>query len=190
MGHVIPDLLNFFNPRDKLRALQINAHQLTKVLQANGHKTGTLWELEEAHRLHQQWLETWKTAGEERTVLNIKSEQVTKQYLQVLKTMSNQITASLSCYDLHAMVSGILILVQVFGWLVTMECCHDITRNFMSGDVFPSLSSTFCFGACLMVAVAVHLSVCSSALTSGKIKLASSLSRFFLSNCEFYTEYD
>lgn len=168
VGHAIPELLNLHSPREKLRALQINTHQLTKVLQANGHEASSLWELEEAYRLHKQWLDSWHM-GDDRTVLTIKSNQVAKQYLHILNKMSNQLTASLSCYDLHAMVSGIVILVLVFGWLVALACCHGIGRGLSTSNVIPSMSSMFWFGACFMIAVAVHLSVCSSTLASGKM---------------------
>lgn len=168
VGHVIPDLLTVHNPRDRLRALQLNAHQLSKVLQANGHKADSIWELEESHRLHKQWLESWKAADQDKNILTIQSDQVMKQYMKALVSMSSKITASLSCYDIHAMVSGIALLVQVFGWLVTMECYHGNNKVSLSGDVIPSLSSLFTICSCFMVAVAVHMSLCSSTLASGK----------------------
>ena len=167
---MIPQLLAFHSPRDKLRALQINALQLTKVLKANGHNSDSNWELDEGYRLHRRWIEVIKTEKQDERTMDIQADQVVKQYMKALKAMSSDITASISCYDLHAMVSGIAVLVQVFGWLVCRELCRSESPSKISWieDVIPSASSFFAIGACFMVAVGVHMSICSSTLVSGK----------------------
>jgi hypothetical protein len=140
-------------------------------MKTNGHSPNLVWELEEAKRLHKQWLESLETKSNDERSLDIQAEQVAKQYAIALKIMSSQITASLSCYDLHAMASGIVILVQVLGWLVYGEVYQRnvMTKRISMVDFVPTATACLIMGATFMVVLGVHVTVCSSALVSGKL---------------------
>ncbi|XP_031566161.1 GPI ethanolamine phosphate transferase 2-like [Actinia tenebrosa] len=170
VGTPISQLLVFHNPREKLRAFQIASHQLSKVMKANGHSTNSIWELEESRRLHKQWLEAIEIGNEDKRSMAVQAEQISKQYNAALKRMSSQITASLSCYDLHAMASGIIILIQVLAWLVYGEFSQRrifIKTTSSLEDFVPSSATFLVMGATFMALLGVHITLCSSALVAG-----------------------
>lgn len=140
-------------------------------MKANGHSPNSIWELEESRRLHKEWLEIIEKGSNDKRSMAIKAEQIAKQYKAALKRMSSQITSSLSCYDLHAMVSGIIILVQVLAWLVYGEFSQRrILAKGMSSleDLVPSSASFLVMGATFMALLGVHVTLCSSALVAGE----------------------
>lgn len=151
-----------------LRALQLNTHQLSKTFTANGHSVDNMWEPEHAHRLHADWL---KAAEVNHNIKNLETMagKVAKQYMLALEKMSSHVTASLSSYDLHAMICGIAILVQTLYWVacgLVQLSFHSKMRDWLS----VSVTSVFVVsGAVLLVAV-VHLSACSSTVIGKKIK--------------------
>ena len=118
IGIALPNLFSFHEPREKLKALQLNTHQLSQVLTANGHSVDEMWEPQHAHKLHSDWL---KSAAVNHNTKNLETMagKVAKQYILALQKMSSHVTASLSSYDLHAMVCGIAVLVQTRYWVVS-----------------------------------------------------------------------
>ena len=93
---------------------------------------------------------------------------VAKQYILALQKMSSHVTASLSSYDLHAMVCGIAVLVQTLYWVVS----GLLQLSFLSRrEDWLNVSVTSIFvvsGAVLLVAV-LNLSACSSTAIGKKI---------------------
>lgn len=141
-----------------LRALQLNTHQLSKTLTANGHSVETMYELHHAHKLHSDWLKSTEN-GHSSTNLKTTAGKVAKQYILALEKMSSRMTASLSKYDLHAMICGIAVLIQTLCWVACG--LHRISFPNKT-DERVSVTSVFVVsGAVLLVAV-LHLLACSS----------------------------
>ena len=142
-----------------LRALQLNTHQLSKTLTANGHSMDSMWEPQHAQKLHSDWLKS--SVNQNVKNLETMAGKVAKQYILALEKMSSHMTASLSSYDLHAMIYGIAILVQTLYWVASGLFRLSYQKK---KDHFLDVSMTSVFvvsGAVLLVAV-LHLSACSS----------------------------
>lgn len=125
-----------------------------------------MWERQHAYKLHSDWLKS--AANQNIKNLETMAGKVAKQYILALEKMSSHMTASLSSYDLHAMIYGIAILVQTLYWVV-----GGLFRlsNQKKEEDFLDVSVTSVFvvsGAVLLVAV-LHLSACSS-IVIGKRK--------------------
>ena len=143
-----------------LRALQVNTHQLSKTLTANGHSVENMYELHHAHKLHSDWLKSTES-GHSSTNLKTTAGKVAKQYILALEKMTSRMTASLSKYDLHAMICGIAVLIQTLYWVACgLRRISFPNKTDESLDV--SVTSVFVVsGAVLLVAV-LHLLACSS----------------------------
>ncbi|XP_068727731.1 GPI ethanolamine phosphate transferase 2-like [Montipora capricornis] len=171
IGVAIPDLFHFHSSREKLRALQLNAHQLSQTLIANGHSTNSLWEFQHAIKLHSDWLRSSAT-DRNRKLIETMAGKVAKQYILALEKMSSHMTASLSRYDLHAMVCGIGILVQTLFWL---SCgLFELSSQKRTEDR-PSaiVTSAFVLSGVLLCVAILHLLTCSSTWTGGSDVLCS-----------------
>lgn len=143
-----------------LRALQLNKHQLSKTLTANGHSVENMYELHHAHKLHSDWL-TSAEIGHSSKNLKTTAGKVAKQYILALEKMTSRMTASLSKYDLHAMICGIAVLIQTLYW-VASGLCRISFPNKTDETLDVSVTSVFVVsGAVLLVAV-LHLLACSS----------------------------
>ncbi|XP_035699343.1 GPI ethanolamine phosphate transferase 2-like [Branchiostoma floridae] len=115
LGQVMTPLLARSSARDQLRAVQINAHQLVGVLQANmaefDREPG--YQLyQQAVKMHSGWLKAL-VSGESVTSLETLGQRVSQQYSRAMESIVDRVAASLSEYDMHAMVVGITLLVQV-----------------------------------------------------------------------------
>lgn len=143
-----------------LRALQLNTHQLSQVLRANGHSVDNMWEPQHAHKLHSDWL---KNAAVSHNTKNLETmaSKVAKQYILALQKMSSHVTASLSNYDLHAMVCGIAVLVQTLYWVVTglLQLSFENKRK---DWLNVSVTSVFVVSGTVLLVAVLQLSACSS----------------------------
>ena len=167
IGIALPNLFSFHDPREMLRALQLNTHQLSQVLTANGHSVNNMWEPVHAYKLHSDWL---KSAAVSHNTKNLETMagKVAKQYILALQKMSSHVTASLSSYDLHAMVCGIAVLVQTLYWIVS-GLLQLSSQNKREDWLNVSVTRVFVVsGAVLLVAV-LHLCTCSSTVIGKKI---------------------
>lgn len=151
-----------------LRALQLNTHQLSKTLIANGHSVDSMWEPQHAHKLHSDWLKSEGLNGNIKN-LGTMAGMVAKQYILALEKMSGRMSASLSNYDLHAMIYGIVVLVQTFYW----AACGLFGLSFQEKTedwLISSVTSVFVLsGAVLLVAI-LHLLTCSSTVIGKETK--------------------
>jgi len=143
-----------------LRVLHLNTYQLSKTLTANSHSVDNLWEPQHAHKLHSDWL---KSAEINHNTKNLETMagKVAKQYILALEKMSSHMTASLSSYDLHAMICGIILLVQTMYWVA----CGLLRLPFQSKTedwLNLSVTSGFFVSGAVLLAVVLHLSACSS----------------------------
>ena len=162
VGIAIIDLFSFHGPRQMLRALQLNTHQVSQVLIANGHIVDDTWEVQQAYKLHSDWLKSAATNQTTLKHLEILAGKAAKQYILALTSMSGRVIASLSNYDLHAMISGIVVLMQTLYWIV-YGLFHPLLHQKATGSgQSQSVTSVFIVsGAVLLVAV-LHMCVCSS----------------------------
>lgn len=150
--------------------MQLNSHQLSQVLITNGHSVDNMWEPQHAHKLHSDWLKSAEVDLSTTRNQITSATKVAKQYILVLQKMSGHVTASLSNYDLHAMIYGIAILFQTLYWFVCglLQLSFDMkTRDEMN---FSATTVIVVSGAVLLVAV-LHLSTCSSTVFGKKISL-------------------
>ncbi|XP_022782149.1 GPI ethanolamine phosphate transferase 2-like isoform X2 [Stylophora pistillata] len=172
LGILLPELFGFHKPREKLRAMQLNSHQLSQVLIANGHSVDNIWELQHAHKLHSDWLQSAEIdPNATRNQITVATK-VAKQYILALQKMSGHVTASLSNYDLHAMIYGIAVLVQTLYWFVCglLQLSFEMqTRDKMN---FLMTNIIVVSGAVLLAAI-LHLSTCSSTVFGGSDILCS-----------------
>ncbi|XP_066297887.1 GPI ethanolamine phosphate transferase 2-like [Branchiostoma lanceolatum] len=130
LGQVMTPVLARSSARDQLRAVQINAHQLVGVLRANVagfergknhrgtkilfHTTEPGYQLyQQAVKMHSGWLKGLVN-GESATSLETLGQRVSQQYSRAMESIVDRVAASLSEYDMHAMVVGIALLIQVF----------------------------------------------------------------------------
>ena len=93
---------------------------------------------------------------------------VVKQYIVALEKMSSLMTASLSSYDLHAMIYGIAILVQTLYWIA--GGLFRLSNKKKEEDFLDvSVTSVFVISGAVLVVAVLHLSACSSTVV-GKRK--------------------
>ena len=168
IGIAIPNLFQFHSLREMLRAFQLNAHQLSQAVIANGHAVDSMWELQHALKLHSDWLRTSELDQNAKNV-EIMADKVAKQYILALEKMSSHMTASLSRYDLHAMVYGIAILVQTFCW-VAFGLCALSSQQKTKGELGTSVTSVFLLSGVVLLIAVLHLSICSSMWIGKEIK--------------------
>jgi len=156
-----------------LRALQLNTYQLSQVLTANGHSVDDMWEPQHAHKLHSDWL---KSAAVSHNAKNLETMagKVAKQYILALQKMSSHVTASLSSYDLHAMVCGIAVLVQTLYWVVSglLRLSFQSKRE---DQLNISVTNIFVVSGTVLLVAVLHLSACSSTVIGKKIYRSKTL---------------
>ena len=126
-----------------------------------------MWEPQHAHKLHSDWLKS-AAVNHSTKNLEIMAGKVTKQYIQALQKMSSHVTASLSSYDLHAMVCGIAVLVQTLYWVISG--LHQLTfKNKREDSQNVSVTSIFVVSGTVLLVATLHLSACSSIVIGKKI---------------------
>ena len=159
-----------------LRALQLNTHQLSRVLTANGHSVD-MWEPQLAPKLHSDWL---KSAAVNHNTKNLETMagKVAKQYILALQKMSSHVTASLSSYDLLAMVCGIAVLVQTLYWVVSglLQLSFQSKRE---DCLKVSVTSIFVVSGTVLLVTVLHLPACSSTVIGKKINTGIALIGFY-----------
>lgn len=156
-----------------LRALQLNTYQLSQVLTANGHSVDDMWEPQHAHKLHSDWL---KSAAVSHNTKNLETMagKVAKQYILALQKMSSHVSASLSSYDLHAMVCGIAVLVQTLYWVIS-GLLQLYFQNKREDWLNVSVTSIFVVSGTVLLVAVLHLSTCSSTVIGKKINTCLAL---------------
>ena len=143
-----------------LRALQLNTHQLAKTLTANGHSVENMYELHHARKLHSDWLKSTES-GHSSTNLKTTAGKVAKQYILALEKMTSRMTASLSKYDLHAMICGIAVLIQTLYW-VACGSCRISFPNKTDENLDVSVTNVFLVSGTVLLVAVLHLLACSS----------------------------
>ena len=119
-----------------------------------------MYELHHAHKLHSDWLRSTES-GHSSTNLKTTAGKVAKQYILALEKMTSRMTASLSKYDLHAMICGIAVLIQTLYW-VACGLRRISFANKTGGSLDVSLTSVFVVSSAVLLVAVLHLLACSS----------------------------
>ena len=173
MGIALSNLFSFHDPRELLRALQLNTHQLSQVLTANGHSVDDMWEPQHARKLHSDWLKSVATNHNTKN-LETMAGKVAKQYILALQKMSSRVTASLSSYDLHAVVCGLAVLVQTLYWVV-YGLLQLSFQNKRKDWLNVSVTRAFVVSGTVLLVAVLHLSACSSTVIGKKLNIRKAL---------------
>ena len=142
---------------------------MSEVLLANGRAIEKIWELQQAQKLHTDWLDDYDNRERTGVDLRVQADVVAKQYILAHHKMKRQVTASLSSYDLHAMTVGIILifesLVGVLYGLIQQSKKKNHGNEKISilplGLVTPTSSIVF-FSGLVLALTAVHIGICSS----------------------------
>uniref|UniRef100_A0A9J8A461 Phosphatidylinositol glycan anchor biosynthesis class G (EMM blood group) n=1 Tax=Cyprinus carpio carpio TaxID=630221 RepID=A0A9J8A461_CYPCA len=113
VGHLIPAVFEEF--REQLRLLQINGHQLSRLLQDSNptfHKEDGYEQFRVAEKSHGSWMKLYLD-GNRSEVLSNMGKKVLRQYLEALKAMSSALSKHLGKYDMYSMIMG---MIFILGW--------------------------------------------------------------------------
>uniref|UniRef100_A0A9J7YNL1 Phosphatidylinositol glycan anchor biosynthesis class G (EMM blood group) n=1 Tax=Cyprinus carpio carpio TaxID=630221 RepID=A0A9J7YNL1_CYPCA len=113
VGHLIPAVFEEF--REQLRLLQINGHQLSRLLQDSNptfHKEDGYEQFRVAEKSHGSWMKLYLD-GNRSEVLSNMGKKVLRQYLEALKAMSSALSKHLGKYDMYSMIMGMIFILQL-----------------------------------------------------------------------------
>uniref|UniRef100_A0A8C1J6M6 Phosphatidylinositol glycan anchor biosynthesis class G n=1 Tax=Cyprinus carpio TaxID=7962 RepID=A0A8C1J6M6_CYPCA len=129
VGHLIPAVFEEF--REQLRLLQINGHQLSRLLQDSNptfHKEDGYEQFRVAEKSHGSWMKLYLD-GNRSEVLSNMGKKVLRQYLEALKAMSSALSKHLGKYDMYSMIMGMIFILQV-PWLVISTISASFCDDF------------------------------------------------------------
>ncbi|KAK7140881.1 hypothetical protein R3I93_015123 [Phoxinus phoxinus] len=164
VGRLIPAVFEDSSLRDQLRLLQINGHQLSRLLRDSNpafHKEDGYEQFRVAEKAHGSWMKLYMD-GNTSEVLSNMGKKVLKQYLEALKAMSSALSRQLGNYDMYSMIMGMILILQVLVLLV-LAMPEALSREAVV-DV-PLASSLLSLPFCLLCVLgsALHVLVCTSA---------------------------
>lgn len=113
VGRVIPELLEYMTEENKLKALQINAFQLMKLLHKGSddiEKELGFWEYQQAVQLHNKYLLMSHGNNSQTFQHVIRSDDIANKYKKALATTTAKLTDNLSRYDEYSLVVGMVLL--------------------------------------------------------------------------------
>ncbi|ROL41134.1 GPI ethanolamine phosphate transferase 2 [Anabarilius grahami] len=115
VGHLIPAVFEELSLREQLRLLQLNGHQLSRLLQDSNptfHKEDGYELFRVAEKSHGSWMKLYAD-GNTSEVLSNMGKKVLKQYLEALKAMSSALSKQLGKYDMYSMIMGMIFMLQL-----------------------------------------------------------------------------
>ncbi|XP_052471477.1 GPI ethanolamine phosphate transferase 2 isoform X2 [Carassius gibelio] len=121
VGHLIPAVFEELSLREQLRLLQINGHQLSRLLQDSNptfHKEAGYEQFRVAEKSHGSWMKLYLD-GNTSEVLSNMGKKVLKQYLEALKAMSSALSKQLGKYDMYSMIMGMIFILQGSDWTLS-----------------------------------------------------------------------
>ncbi|XP_019631399.1 PREDICTED: GPI ethanolamine phosphate transferase 2-like [Branchiostoma belcheri] len=183
LGQVMTPVLARSSSRDQLQAVQINAYQLVRVLQANvpGYNREAGYQLyQQAVKMHSGWLKALVT-GETAANLETLGQRVTQQYRRAMEKIVDRVSASLSEYDMHAMAVGIALLVQVSSILIAAsgKFVAEVVPGTDSWMVY--IPSPILLLSSFFLVLSAQVSVCTSATGWASAELCSGKAGWFMS---------
>uniref|UniRef100_A0A672QDE1 Phosphatidylinositol glycan anchor biosynthesis class G (EMM blood group) n=1 Tax=Sinocyclocheilus grahami TaxID=75366 RepID=A0A672QDE1_SINGR len=164
VGHLIPAVFEELSLREQLRLLQINGHQLSRLLQDSNptfHKEDGYEQFRVAEKSHGSWM-TLYVDGNTSEVLSNMGKKVLKQYLEALKAMSSALSKQLGKYDMYSMIMGMIFILQVL-FLLLLAMPEALSREAVVDIPLASSLLSLPFYLLCLFGSALHVLVCTSA---------------------------
>ncbi|XP_052471476.1 GPI ethanolamine phosphate transferase 2 isoform X1 [Carassius gibelio] len=172
VGHLIPAVFEELSLREQLRLLQINGHQLSRLLQDSNptfHKEAGYEQFRVAEKSHGSWMKLYLD-GNTSEVLSNMGKKVLKQYLEALKAMSSALSKQLGKYDMYSMIMGMIFILQVLFCLM-LAMPEALSREAVVDVPLASSLLSLPFYLLCLFGSALHVLVCTS--TGGTCYLCS-----------------
>ncbi|XP_052430778.1 GPI ethanolamine phosphate transferase 2-like [Carassius gibelio] len=164
VGHLIPAVFEELSLREQLRLLQINGHQLSRLLQDSNptfHKEDGYEQFRVAEKSHGSWMQLY-VDGNTSEVLNNMGKKVLKQYLEALKAMSSALSKQLGKYDMYSMIMGMIFTLQVL-FLLLLAMPEALSREAVVDVPLASSLLSLPFYLLCLFGSALHVLLCTSA---------------------------
>ncbi|XP_016095552.1 GPI ethanolamine phosphate transferase 2-like [Sinocyclocheilus grahami] len=163
VGHLIPAVFEELSLREQLRLLQINGHQLSRLLQDSNptfHKEDGYEQFRVAEKSHGSWMKLYLD-GNTSEVLSNMGKKVLKQYLEALKAMSSALSKQLGKYDMYSMIMGMIFILQVLFFLM-LAMPEALSREAVVDVPLASSLLSLPFYLLCLFGSALHVLVCTS----------------------------
>ncbi|XP_073676295.1 GPI ethanolamine phosphate transferase 2-like [Garra rufa] len=164
VGHLIPAVFEELSLREQLRRLQINGHQLSRLLQDSSptfHKEDGYEQFRVAEKAHGSWMKLY-VDGNTSEVLSNMGKKVLKQYLEALKAMSSALSKQLGKYDMYSMIMGMIFILQVL-FLLLLAMPEALSREAVVDVPLASSLLSLPFYLLCLFGSALHVLICTSA---------------------------
>ncbi|XP_051715906.1 GPI ethanolamine phosphate transferase 2 [Ctenopharyngodon idella] len=164
VGHLIPAVFEELSLREQLRLLQLNGHQLSRLLQDSNptfHKEDGYELLRVAEKSHGSWMKLY-VDGNTSEVLSNMGKKVLKQYLEALKAMSSALSKQLGKYDMYSMIMGMIFMLQVL-FLLLLAMPEALSREAVVDVPLASSLLSLPFYLLCLFGSALHVLICTSA---------------------------
>ncbi|XP_033738770.1 GPI ethanolamine phosphate transferase 2-like isoform X2 [Pecten maximus] len=120
LGVIIYDALDGFCTEDRVMALWKNALQVSRVLEYNDAD----WKFDEGYlefqrltKVHHDWLMS-KSSGVSRSDWLAEGDKIGRRYIEAIKTMTENISSSLTQYDIYSLIVAVATLWLILTTLV------------------------------------------------------------------------
>ncbi|XP_019513557.1 PREDICTED: GPI ethanolamine phosphate transferase 2 isoform X3 [Hipposideros armiger] len=153
--------------REQLRFLHLNAVQLSKLLRENVpsyEKEPGFEQFRMSERLHGNWIRLYLEENNSEVLFNLGSK-VRRQYLDALRTLSLSLSRQVTQYDIYSMVVGTVVVLEVLALLLLSIPQALGSKAELDVPLWSPVSSLL-FYLLLLVLLAVHVTVCTSAESS------------------------
>ncbi|KAK2890811.1 hypothetical protein Q8A67_013454 [Cirrhinus molitorella] len=164
VGHLISAVFEELSLREQLRLLQINGHQLSRLLQDSSptfHKEDGYEQFRMAEKSHGSWMKLY-VDGNTSEVLSNMGKKVLKQYLEALKAMSSALSKQLGKYDMYSMIMGMIFILQVL-FLLLLAMPEALSREAVVDVPLASSLLSLPFYLLCLFGSALHVLICTSA---------------------------
>ncbi|XP_067249657.1 GPI ethanolamine phosphate transferase 2 isoform X1 [Chanodichthys erythropterus] len=164
VGHLIPAVFEELSLREQLRLLQLNGHQLSRLLQDSNptfHKEDGYELFRVAEKSHGSWMKLY-VDGNTSEVLSNMGKKVLKQYLEALKAMSSALSKQLGKYDMYSMIMGMIFMLQVL-FLLLLAMPEALSREAVVDVPLASSLLSLPFYLLCLFGSALHVLICTSA---------------------------
>uniref|UniRef100_A0A671QCC2 GPI ethanolamine phosphate transferase 2-like n=1 Tax=Sinocyclocheilus anshuiensis TaxID=1608454 RepID=A0A671QCC2_9TELE len=151
VGHLIPAVFEELSLREQLRLLQINGHQLSRLLQDSNptfHKEDGYEQFRVAEKSHGSWMKLYLDGN-------------TSEYLEALKAMSSALSKQLGKYDMYSMIMGMIFILQVLFFLM-LAMPEALSREAVVDVPLASSLLSLPFYLLCLFGSALHVLVCTS----------------------------
>ncbi|TRY93959.1 hypothetical protein DNTS_021114 [Danionella cerebrum] len=163
VGRLIPAVFEELPLRDQLRLLQINGHQLRRLLRDSNptfHKEDGYELFAVAEKSHGSWMKLYLD-GNTSEVLGNMGKKVLRQYLEALKAMSDALSKQLGHYDMYSMLTATIFILQVL-FLLLLAMPEALSREAHVDIPLTSSLLSLPFYLLCVLGAALHVLLCTS----------------------------